>query len=997
MSPAATSTARWKIPFIQETIISSSCRPPPFIGITETWLKSYITDAQVSLKGYQVFRSDRPGRVGGGCLLYVNEQLVVTDSSHYEDRQCNLVTCYVKSSHTLIAAVYRPPDSSQSSFSALLDALQEKVDCFSENAVSPDIFILGDFNFPELDWKLQDDANSPSSIDLLQFVDRNLLTQIVDKPTRRGNTLDLILTNVPRYISELRVSTTTLSDHDLVEALLGYDMLQPKDETSPVIDPHSFRAVDYHRADFDAMQQEFADFDWAELWLACDGDKDSYLERIKLTVLEVTLKHSPKKVTTSTTTSKPKQGRKKNRLTCVMKRRKRKLNARIRALEQVNPQSPTLRKLKDEVNLLAYEIQQTILQTLNQREERAVAAIKENPKYFFSYAKRLQKTRSSIPLLRDSDGILTDDSSKKAEILQDQYRKVFSDPAQADLEACLDSCGLPQGSPKAFNSFSFTEEEISAALKELDPYSAGPDDDIPAKILKMCRDQLAIPLYIYWDESLTTGHISADLKTQYIAPIYKKGDRTTPANYRPISLTSHIIKTFERVLRNRLVDHLESNNLINPNQHGFRKKRSCFTQLLSHIENIYGRLNNNEEVDVIYLDYAKAFDKLDHNILFAKLKRYGIGGQVLGWIKAFLTQRYQTVVVEGHRSRPQLVISGVPQGTVLGPILFLLYINDLLPTLRNSDGFSFADDTKLLASILGLDCTKRLQEDLNRVVEWSRVNNMELHEEKFEVLSYSLTRCHTLRQLPFYPDSPEYKTPKGHTITPADTVRDLGVYVSSNRSWSPHVEAIAQSARKMASWVLSAFRDRSPNTMLTLYKTMVRSRLEYCCPLWNPSKISDIQKLENIQRSFLRKIVGCGQIDYWDRLKKLRLMSLQRRRERYCIIQVWKILHSEAPNDIKMQFKTLDRHGVKVILPSVNNKTMTSVRSDYDHSFSVRAAQLWNTLPADVTLLDSLDPFKAGLGKFLEQYPDNPPVPGYATLHDNSLHSWRWTPMRQLA
>ena len=138
----------------------------------------------------------------------------------------------------------------------------------------------------------------------------------------------------------------------------------------------------------------------------------------------------------------------------------------------------------------------------------------------------------------------------------------------------------------------------------------------------------------------------------------------------------------------------------------------------------------------------------------------------------------------------------------------------------------------------------------------------------------------------------------------------------------------------MASWVLSAFRDRSTLLMLTLYKSMVRSRLEYCCPLWNPVKIGDIQKLENIQCSFLRRIAGCGQLDYWDRIKKLRIMSLQRRRERYCIIQVWKILNGHAP-----------RQGVKAIIPSIDNGTQSSVRTDYDNSFTVRGTQIWNAIP----------------------------------------------------
>ncbi len=504
-------------------------------------------------------------------------------------------------------------------------------------------------------------------------------------------------------------------------------------------------------------------------------------------------------------------------------------------------------------------------------------------------------------------------------------------------------------------------------------------------MLTACKEQLAEPLTLLWSESFGRGYIPDVLKTQFITPIFKKGDRTDPANYRPVSLTSHVIKTFERVFRKHLVKHLEESVLISDNQHGFRKKRSCMTQLLNHVEQIYQSLNDDHEVDVIYLDFAKAFDKVDHAILLAKLEKYGIQGNCLRWIKEFLLNRKQTVVVEGQKSSFQRVISGVPQGTVLGPILFVIYINDLLSCIQYSKGFSFADDTKLIGAISGEHSVKLLQEDLDTVIEWSDVNNMELHEKKFEVVSYPLNTSKIMRELPFYPLSVEYCTPQGHIISPQDTVRDLGVYVSSNRSWGPHIEKTAQEARKMAAWALSAFRDRSQTVMLTLYKSMVRSKLEYCCPVWNPTSINEIQKLEAVQQSFTKKILGCKDLHYWDRLKKLNLLSLQRRRERYCIVHVWKILNGQAPNDIGFKFQSHQRLGIKAEIPSINKRSQMSVRTDYDKTFRVRAAQLFNLLPTALGSITTLDAFKAGLSRFLEQCPDTPPVPGYtqrtATLY----------------
>ena len=354
----------------------------------------------------------------------------------------------------------------------------------------------------------------------------------------------------------------------------------------------------------------------------------------------------------------------------------------------------------------------------------------------------------------------------------------------------------------------------------------------------------------------------------------------------------------------------------------------------------------------------------------------------------FLLGRKQTVVVEGQKSSFEDVRSGVPQGTVLGPILFILYINDLLHSIKYSKGFSFADDTKLIGAIGGVQSVQLLQEDLTTVMEWSKINNMELHKKKFEVVSYTLNGSKTMRLMPFYPKTVEYCTGNGHTIDPHEIVRDLGVYVSNDRSWTPHIEKTVQGARQMAAWVLSAFSDRSATVMLTLYKSLVRTKLEYCCPVWNPSKISDIQKLESIQRSFTRKINGCKDLIYWDRIKKLKILSLQRRRERYCIIHVWKILNGLAPNDLEFQFSTHQRHGIKASIPPIKKKTQLSVRTDYDKTFRVQGAQLFNMLPNELRSVSTLESFKAGLGRFLEQYPDTPPVTGHTAVNDKSLLSW---------
>ncbi len=257
---------------------------------------------------------------------------------------------------------------------------------------------------------------------------------------------------------------------------------------------------------------------------------------------------------------------------------------------------------------------------------------------------------------------------------------------------------------------------------------------------------------------------------------------------------------------------------------------------------------------------------------------------------------------------------------------------------------------------------------------------------RYLTIPSDLNRSKMLRNLPFTAELISYSTSDGNVITPLELVRDLGVLVSSNCSWTSHINNMVKEASKIASWVLSVFQDRSQFLMVTLLKSLVRSKLEYCCPLWNPTKISDndIISIENVQRQFTRRISSCKDLNYWDRLKKLQIMSLQRR-ERYIIVHTLKILMSEAPNDIEMEFHNTERLGLKAKVPTLNQKAQRWASSAYDNTFGVKASRLWNILPKHTNQKTTLESFKVALGKFLDQFPDTPPSPGYTPVNSNSL------------
>ena len=258
---------------------------------------------------------------------------------------------------------------------------------------------------------------------------------------------------------------------------------------------------------------------------------------------------------------------------------------------------------------------------------------------------------------------------------------------------------------------------------------------------------------------------------------------------------------------------------------------------------------------------------------------------------------------------------------------------------------------------------------------------MQLHEDKFEFMQHVLSKdAILLHELPFVVYEQLYKTSQGNLMYPVDSVRDLGVKLCANFSWTPHINQIASRARQASSWILSVFKARDRQTMLTLYKSLIRSHLEYCCRLWHPyNSVANTQILENVQRVFTSKIHNCKELVYWSRLKTLHLMLLQRRRERYIVIYVWKIIQGVAPHDISLAWDFNARLGIKVHVPPHRQN------SRLKDSMSIIGPRLWNTLPKNRTLMESLQTFKSSVKEFCGQFPDRPPIKGYPSSKNSIL------------
>ncbi|KAI8426450.1 hypothetical protein MSG28_005277 [Choristoneura fumiferana] len=512
-----------------------------------------------------------------------------------------------------------------------------------------------------------------------------------------------------------------------------------------------------------------------------------------------------------------------------------------------------------------------------------------NSQNFWAYVKSLRKGKSTYPSTMQLNGVTADGHTDICNLFAKQFSSIFS--ASSPMDDYLKS--RISTSPHCFASMSrirFSESDVLKAIKSLDISKGAGPDGIPPFFIKKCASNLSLPLLLIFNKSLETSTFPALWKEANIVPVFKKGDETHVNNYRPISILSTFSKLFECLIYPRLAWHVKEQ--VSSLQHGFMPRKSTASNLICYVNDLSFSVDCRVQVDAIYTDFTSAFDKVDHNILLNKLLHdFSVSGEMLAWLRSYLTGRRQRVVKDGYMSAYYPTTSGVPQGSHLGPLLFVLFVNDIGDVIKNSKFLLYADDLKLYKEVKNTSDVELLQMDLDSISRWCASNGMVLNVSKCQHIKFT-------RNMNIINSSYAIG---GVELEEVCTIRDLGVILDNKLSFISHIDSVVRGCFKMLGFVKRVAKNfKRPKTLETLYNTLVRSRLEYCSQVWNPSYQVHIDRLEKVQRSFTRymafkdntKSIG-KRTGYAGRLDHFGMRSLQLRREYLDLVLLHKIINGD--------------------------------------------------------------------------------------------------------
>ena len=811
--------------------------------------------------------------------------------------------------------------------------------------------IVGDFNYKDINWTSWETFHGEDSKEykfLEAIRDCYFYQHIKEATRRRGNDqpskLDLIFSDEESQISEIKhLAPLGKSDHSLIV----FDFHCYLEYSKPKV------RYQYEKGSYDDARNFIRSSSWLDEFktLATKKNIDSMWKNLTKKVLEIRSKFVPKKREQSTpSNSKNQYPLSKTTRDAIKEKNRLHRKWMVSSFEEdANERRLEYAKIRNKVKALVRKDKR--------KYEREIAMnAKLKPKLFWAHTRKRLKTKNGVaPLLEDPDdkSSLVFDDEKKANILQKQFSSVFTREPLENIPS------IEKRTRKSISNILTTAEKVNKKLKALNTNKSYGPDDIHPKLLFELADVISEPLSILLNLSIESGRIPREWKSANITPVFKKGSKNIAGNYRPISLTCVLCRIMESFLKDAIMEHLLDNNLLSPRQHGFISGRSTVTQLLSYLDSCIQDIVNGDVVDVVYLDFQKAFDTVPHARLVKKLEAYGIEGQILTWITEYLKDRNQSVVVNGEKSLAGDVISGIPQGTVLGPLLFVIYINDILDHIK-SNGLLFADDAKVFRKITCKSDAMILQDDIVKLEAWSDLWLLRFHPDKCHLLTLGklehIRYCHRYMVC-------------GKEIEHMFEEKDLGIIMDSELSFADHIVDKVNKANGLVGIIRRSFSHMDPSTFVKIYTAFVRHHLEYGQVIWSPFLRKYINLIENVQIRATKLINGFGKLSYQERLSKLNLPTLAFRRLRGDMIETYKHFNKYDRSILPPSFKPRNR-------PSRNHKFQIQPirpkdgeRGIHNNSFYCRVIDTWNRLPKTVVEASTIDTFKNRLDDLWESLP----------------------------
>ncbi len=817
------------------------------------------------------------------------------------------------------------------------------------------VCIVGDFNHKSINWKTWTSKHGEDSNEarFIEGIRDCFFHQHVEKPTRRRgtdepSTLDLILTNEALQVSEVNHNPPLgKSDHDVLtfEFQCYIDFTQQKE-----------RFV-FEKGDYKKMRDILnTSTDWFAEYEKLANKSQTTPEELWKS-LKSKLQQLTKDCVPFVTPSDKPSWKDKGAIPIDRKAR----NA-IRDKEKAHRKwmSALNSEVSDEARTnytKARNNVKSLLRKAKRRFERQISkTAKTNPKAFWGHTRRYLKTKSSVaPLLsnpKDKESMKFKDE-EKANILLKQFSSVFTKEEQGEIPR------INSRTNRKVSNLLISDKMVKDALTKININKSCRPNMLHPRLLKELADLISGPIATLFRSTLKHGILPKDWKHATITPIFKKGSLHLAENYRPISLTSILCKIMEKFIRDHIVTHLLENNLLSKKQFGFITGRSTCLQLLHYLDECLSTTAKGGVVDAIYLDFAKAFDTVPHRRLLGKLEAYGIEGDTLKWIKEFLYDRTQQVSVNGSESSSAPVLSGIPQGTVLGPILFVIYINDLLDNI-NSNGLMFADDTKIFRRISSRDDSIELQSDITKLEKWSDLWLLRFNSDKCHVL--------TLGNFENIPHAHRYMIGDKELEHVGDE-KDLGVTISAELTFDEHIGRKIRVANAIAGQIRRSFSYLDCVTFRYLFVAFVRPHLEFSQAVWSPHLQKHIDVLENVQARASKLVDGLGNLEYPERLKRLNLPTLVYRRRRGDMIELYKHFtiydRSILPSTFQPRNRPSRQHPLQLLTP----KSFDGKRGAQTNSFYHRSVKTWNNLPKAVVSSKTINDFKNNLDEYWNDDP----------------------------